>query len=333
MPWVVGIDEAGYGPNLGPLVQAAAILWMPPEDLSGWKTYSDSVRRCEDSVDDRFLIDDSKKVHSGSRKLQRLERTVLPLKNISIVLPENVRQITFRQLLSPVFSTAVEETDDPGLCVEPWYDPQMLLPREWDAVEVETCLEMFSRWCTVSSSYFIQPRIATASEINKVIHATGNKASVLANGLIELLRFSLQFSKNVCDETLQGESILFLCDKQGGRHFYAPLLQEAFPDGWIVADREGPAESRYRVMNLGRDITVSFRPKADGDSVSVALASMLAKYLREICMMQFNAFWAKHVPGLKPTAGYPLDAKRYYAEIEPAMESLGIAKDAVWRVK
>ena len=32
MPWVIGIDEAGYGPNLGPLVQAAAAIWMPPDD-------------------------------------------------------------------------------------------------------------------------------------------------------------------------------------------------------------------------------------------------------------------------------------------------------------
>jgi hypothetical protein len=65
----------------------------------------------------------------------------------------------------------------------------------------------------------------------------------------------------------------------------------------------------------------------------VALASMFAKYIREVCMKQFNAFWAKHVPGIKPTAGYPLDAKRFYEEIRPAMESLGIEPDAVWRKK
>ena len=32
MPWVVGIDEAGYGPNLGPLVQAAVALKLPDDD-------------------------------------------------------------------------------------------------------------------------------------------------------------------------------------------------------------------------------------------------------------------------------------------------------------
>ena len=86
-------------------------------------------------------------------------------------------------------------------------------------------------------------------------------------------------------------------------------------------------------MNVGRDITVSFKPRADGENVCVALASMLAKYVREVCMKQFNEFWAKHVPGIKPTAGYPLDAKRFYAEIRPAMERLGIEPDAVWRKK
>jgi hypothetical protein len=58
---------------------------------------------------------------------------------------------------------------------------------------------------------------------------------------------------------------------------------------------------------------------------------MLAKYLREVCMRQFNAFWAKHVTGIQPTAGYPGDAKRFYDEIRPAMEALGLEPDAVWR--
>src|SRR5947208_1634913 len=38
MPWVVGIDEAGYGPNLGPLVQAAVALRLPDGDEAGWET-------------------------------------------------------------------------------------------------------------------------------------------------------------------------------------------------------------------------------------------------------------------------------------------------------
>ena len=46
MPWVVGIDEAGYGPNLGPLVQAAVALRLPDDDLAGWTTLASRVRRC-----------------------------------------------------------------------------------------------------------------------------------------------------------------------------------------------------------------------------------------------------------------------------------------------
>ena len=106
-------------------------------------------------------------------------------------------------------------------------------------------------------------------------------------------------------------------------------------------DPAAPAGRKDRVGAVGRvGETVRrtrpedrVRPRADGDSVAVALASMLCKYLREVCMVQFNAFWAKHVPGIQPTAGYPVDAKRFIDEIRPAMERLGIPEAAVWRVK
>jgi hypothetical protein len=58
---------------------------------------------------------------------------------------------------------------------------------------------------------------------------------------------------------------------------------------------------------------------------------MISKYLREVLMIEFNRFWQTHVPGLKATAGYPTDAYRFYDEIRPAVERLGMAETAVWR--
>jgi hypothetical protein len=148
---------------------------------------------------------------------------------------------------------------------------------------------------------------------------------VLSNGLAELIPATL------ADLPRDGEPVVYLCDKHGGRNYYAGMLQAAFPDGWIVPERESAEESRYRVELLDRPVTVTFRPRADGDSVAVAMASMLCKYLRELCMLQFNRFWARHVPGIRPTAGYPGDAKRFFDEIRPAMAKLGLAEDQVWR--
>jgi hypothetical protein len=58
---------------------------------------------------------------------------------------------------------------------------------------------------------------------------------------------------------------------------------------------------------------------------------MTAKYLRELAMHQFNRFWRERIPGLKPTQGYPLDARRFRAEIAELQRNLGIADDILWR--
>jgi hypothetical protein len=58
---------------------------------------------------------------------------------------------------------------------------------------------------------------------------------------------------------------------------------------------------------------------------------MTAKYLRELAMRPFNAFWQQHVPGLRPTAGYPTDAKRFQGDIRTAQRKLGIEDRDLWR--
>jgi hypothetical protein len=78
--------------------------------------------------------------------------------------------------------------------------------------------------------------------------------------------------------------------------------------------------------------TIDLRFRMRGESqLETALASMTAKYLRELAMQAFNRFWRRHFPDLKPTAGYPTDSHRYWKVIRPACRELGLAEEQVWR--
>lgn len=310
MPWVVGVDEAGYGPNLGPLAQVAVSLRLPDVDPAGWDTLRPHVRRAGEKDDGRVLIDDSKLVHQGVHGLARLERGVLGC--------FGGHPRTLAELLAELALAACAE----DVCAEHWCESAGLVPLHPDPVpDLRPALAGSGVAVGPTAVNLVVPWV-----FNRVVAGSGNKSTVLTTGLVQLLR--------ALSGRLAGDDpVLVLCDKQGGRNFYAPLLTEAFDGGRVVAECESADESRYRVEGLDRTVTVVFRPRADAGSASVALASMAAKYLREVCMRQFNAFWAKHVPGLKPTAGYPGDARRFYGAIRDAMARLGVAEECVWRCR
>jgi hypothetical protein len=94
--------------------------------------------------------------------------------------------------------------------------------------------------------------------------------------------------------------------------------------------RESRATSIYRWGPRAR--RVEFRFLVRGERfLPTALSSMTAKYLRELAMQAFNAFWQRHLPTLRPTAGYPLDARRFRQQIQPLQAELGIADELLWR--
>src|SRR5262245_19070687 len=79
MPWLIGIDEAGYGPNLGPLVMTAVACQTPPKLARTclWTTLKAVARRNGEPDDGRLFVDDSKLVYSTARGLKDLETAVL----------------------------------------------------------------------------------------------------------------------------------------------------------------------------------------------------------------------------------------------------------------
>ena len=76
MAYLIGMDEAGYGPNLGPLIVSASV-WRVPESLLRADLYDaldDVVTAEPTSTDQRVAIADSKLLYQPRGGLGRLER-------------------------------------------------------------------------------------------------------------------------------------------------------------------------------------------------------------------------------------------------------------------
>ena len=311
MVWVVGIDEAGYGPNLGPLAQAAVAVRLPADDLGGYASVDPWVRRHAVKDAARLLVDDSKLVHTGKYGLQKLEHAVTALLGLTAPTP-------FGDWLAGLVPSAAHHAE---LSLEAWYNHHLPLPQ---FPEPKADL----RPTLATAGIEVRPvglRLVPTPEFNRVLAGSGSKATILAIGLTELIR--------IADAKLPaGEELLVVADQLGGRGAYAHLLEAAFPTATVGEGVDvGGGATEYRVNGAGRPAVVRVQPEADATYFAVALASILAKYAREQSMRQFNAYWQSHAPGVKATAGYPVDAKRFYDEIAPAMGRLGVEADAVWR--
>ena len=131
-------------------------------------------------------------------------------------------------------------------------------------------------------------------------------------------------------ESLQDDEILIHCDKHGGRNYYAPALQQVFPEYLIEVRKESRWQSIYRWGPPQRRREIHFTAKGDS-FLPTALASMVAKYIRELAMQALNQFWCERVPALRPTAGYPADARRFKEEIAELQGTEQIADNILWR--
>ncbi len=319
MVWLVGIDEAGYGPNLGPFVMTAVTCQVPKKIASTclWETLSAAVRKGCHEDDDRILIDDSKVVYSVERGLQALERGMLA------TLWHAQRRKTLAHLLEQACPKDCAE-----LRFEPWFTGQTALPTDEEEIDSSPLAERFRACCLSAgvAAWQVQSSVICAARFNRLLDHHGSKGAILAHSLACLLAWTL-------DSVPDQDELIFAIDKHGGRNSYAAQIQSALPDSMVVAHRESAAASVYEVLGRGRKITLTFQPRADQEHLCVSLASMASKYLRELLMREFNLFWLEHLPGLKATAGYPGDAARFYAAIQPIAARLGLAETTIWRRK
>ena len=325
MTLLIGTDEAGYGPNLGPLV-VAATAWRVAARADAAEHVLTSAMLEVDALaaaaGDHHapLWADSKQVYRGGDGFDRLERGV----SIGLCLAAGTLPGTWTTL-----AEQVGPISPGGSCREEWQElARLSLPCEADSA---ACRELARAVRDLLARHgVVLERLACRGlypgEFNTSLDRGLNKSDILSAATLDLAAGLRAVAPD--------EQAIVWCDRHGGRKRYGGLVARHFDAALVQPLEETPARSAYLIPAGERPPTQPCRIEfcVGGEArAPVALASMAAKYVRELAMHAFNRFWASRVPGLRPTAGYPTDALRWRRDAATAIAQTGLAEDALWR--
>lgn len=326
-----GIDEAGYGPMLGPLSVGASIFAIDdaasgsgPPDL--WSLLEDVV--CTGARDSkrRIAVADSKKLKGSNQAkahpLRHLERGVLSFlacrrqTSDAAHHPGHTPPADDASLFDALHASL--PTDERT----PWYDSTTALPVAHDADTLAIDAARLDRGLNAAKIRLIGLRgtLVDAGEFNRRLDSGAGKATINLEVAMKLVAEIRAAAKRVAPEATPR----IMCDRQGGRAFYRDWLQDCFPHARIRILGETDRVSRYHLEDDEGGFVIGFETGGENRHFPVALSSMTAKYLRELAMIRLNRFFTRTSPNLRPTAGYVQDGRRFLAEIEPVISEGGV---------
>ena len=321
MNFLAGVDEAGLGPILGPLV-VAGVAMAGPEGTAPWRLLQRHVSKRK-QIKGKVRVADSKKVNQGLHGFRRLEETALVFWTARHGEPPPTLAAWLQQLghdLEPL-----------RRC--PWYsDLELALPRAADSDWIALTGELVARALRKGDVELldIAVRAVDVEEWNQLIADTDNKSRAHFHAYAEVLGGLLRGLLNRIDER---DACHLIADRCGGRMHYANDLRRLCPDARIDIVGEQPGKSTYELRHQQRAITVAFAERAEDRAFPTALASCMAKYLRELMVECLNRWFAARIPDLKPTAGYYVDGHRFLTDIESHVAELELPRHRLVRVR
>lgn len=326
---LVGIDEAGYGPLLGPLVVSAVAFDVPvavlrelenPADGPNlWNLLKSSVAKRPSRKGCKLAVADSKVLYGGMGSdggVKNLERAAL-----TFLMQSGAAVKTLRDLLCLVCPEVCEQLGD-----YPWYAAADLgLPIDCSPDDLGTqrnalALAMQQAGITFRGAW---SEVVPEGHYNRLVTQTHNKAVVLFSKTVRLIQ-------RVADSAGRRPLRVWV-DRQGGRTCYGHALMTAFEDARVDVLEESPERSGYKVQRGDQAWAVRFVLKGESHHLPIALASMYSKYIRELFMMCFNRYWTAHLPDLRPTGGYNQDGRRFLADIDAIIAKQQVNRD--WLVR
>jgi len=336
MAIVVGIDEAGYGPILGPLVISASVFEMPDERLreSLWEILRNSVCKKLAGRAGRIAINDSKKLHHGIGDYEHLQRGVLA--GLGVIAMDRQGAFSLPATLGELLILLEGQDNDRSssaappllaeLAVYPWYGPDAgKHPLCYDRNAIELASSVWRNDMDDSAVRLLGlwSNPVPEGRFNRMIDAVKNKATVEFSLVSELIQRAWE---RYADQNLQ-----IVVDRLGGRMHYRSHLQRLFPDRNLKILKENESVSSYEMRDGGRGMKIHFLIQGEDRHLPVALASMTSKYIRELFMERFNRYFEALCPGIAPTAGYYQDGQRFLADLKGKIDPVLVPGDLLIR--
>jgi len=300
----------------GPLVIARSVFVLEgalsdAEPPCLWKAMDKAICRKPSDKRRRIAVNDSKQLYTPAKGLGHLERGVLSFTALAGLDIESLDD-----LLRGVAYDAPSRQPDQLWYVDDHGGPT--LPAALDRGQLAIARSQLRRAADARAVTLDNLNAAVIYEdrFNQMVKATRSKARcswTFIGG--HLLAIWNKF----------GEARpLVVLDRQGGRQRYRDALALLFDGAEVDVLGESPLSSDYRIIQGNRTMTVLVQTSSEERHLPVALASMTAKYTRELLMSRFNAFWHDKAPDVRPTAGYAKDGRRFLQDIEPVIQQMGL---------
>jgi ribonuclease HII len=298
---LAGIDEAGFGPVLGPLAVTGVAFRVPDAQLGRclWKTLCETCTDRSTRAGRRLVITDSKKLYRSRGSLGPLERAALVMLAAGGHRPSSWRALL--DLVAPEASGVLDQYT--------WYrNTDIPLPLGGEVGDVGTQANAVRKDGRDHGIELVGvcSELLPAGHFNRLVRNTRNKAVVLLGLILRVVDRIMR--------SAPGERVRLYVDRLGGRTHYRDALMAALGGYDLYVLEESPTRSAYRLVRSSRTCEVAFVTGGDARHFPVALASVYSKYLRELQMHVFNKYWCGQIEGLRPTAGYYTDAQRWLQE-------------------
>lgn len=314
---LAGVDEAGYGPLLGPLCSGLGVFRVG--GAADAKAADLALRGALGDPAHGLRFGDSKEIHRPGKPVA-LETSVLAL----LAARDGEAPRDGAALLR-----ALGVRPAPG--DHPWYAGVLAgaLPfaAKPDAVAAAVPPLAAALRSAGIVPVLLEARLLAEGRYNDAVDLRGNKAEVLFLEAAACVERALAAAEGA------GEPLEAVCDRQGARSRYAALLQERFPARFVRVLGEGPGVSAYDLGGRTGPARARFQVKADASWAVVGVASMIAKYLREVHMAAFNAWFLREAPEVRPTAGYWTDGLRFLVDTAEARKRLRVDDNVLVRRK